>query len=202
MPLVRLPTLAPDTDAAPPGGDLEALRSGDANRRREAARSLGRDPASVAALAAALDGEAEPAVRQAIFSALARIGTEEAAAAASLYLRSEQASLRGGAVEALRSMADAALPILPDLLSDQDPDVRILVAEVARGLPPAQATELLCRSLEGEAHPNAVAAAVDVLTETGTRGALPTLERLAARFAADPFLPFAISVAKARIAAG
>jgi hypothetical protein len=50
-----------------------------------------------------------------------------------------------------------------------------------------------------EQHPNVCAAAVDVLTEVGTLEALPVLEKCAARFAATPFLPFAISAAIARI---
>jgi hypothetical protein len=53
--------------------------------------------------------------------------------------------------------------------------------------------------IEREKHPNVCAAAIDVLTEVGTPEALPTLERCAARFAATPFLPFAISVAMNRI---
>ena len=43
------------------------------------------------------------------------------------------------------------------------------------------------------------AAAIDVLTEVGTPEALPALEKCAVRFAATPFLPFAISMAITRI---
>jgi len=53
--------------------------------------------------------------------------------------------------------------------------------------------------IEREHHPNVCAAAIDVLTEVGTPEALSTLEKCAVRFAATPFLPFAISVAMSRI---
>ena len=48
-------------------------------------------------------------------------------------------------------------------------DVRILATELARNMPAADATRLLCGLLEKEQHPNVCAAAVDVLAEVGTR---------------------------------
>jgi hypothetical protein len=61
------------------------------------------------------------------------------------------------------------------------------------------ATRLLCRLLEHEQHPNVCAAAIDVLAEVGTRDAVPALQACAERFAGTPFLPFAVSIAIARI---
>ena len=54
-------------------------------------------------------------------------------------------------------------------LADGDPDVRILATELARNMPAADATHLLCGLLEHEQHPNVCAAAVEVLAEVGTR---------------------------------
>ena len=85
------------------------------------------------------------------------------------------------------------------LLRDADSDVRILAIELVRNMPAADATRLLCGLLEQEQHPNVCAAAIDVLAEVGTRDALPALEACAGRFAETPFLPFAISIAIARI---
>jgi HEAT repeat protein len=85
------------------------------------------------------------------------------------------------------------------LLRDNDTDVRILAIELVRGMPPADATRLLCNVLEQEGHPNVCASAVDALAELGTPEALPALRTCAQRFAETPFLPFAISVAIARI---
>jgi hypothetical protein len=58
---------------------------------------------------------------------------------------------------------------------------------------------LLCDLIEHEPHPNVCAAAIEVLAEVGTPQAIPVLEKCSARFAATPFLPFAISMAIARI---
>ena len=90
-------------------------------------------------------------------------------------------------------------PFMAALLRDGDSDVRILAVELLRGMPAAEATRLLCALLERERHPNVCAAAVDVLAEVGTREALPALQACARRFAETPFLPFAISIAIARI---
>ena len=45
--------------------------------------------------------------------------------------------------DGLRIMAAAALPLLPALLSDPDPDVRVLATEAALGLPGEAATQAL-----------------------------------------------------------
>ena len=47
-------------------------------------------------------------MREAIFTGLARIATAESAAAVVPYLRSDDASLRTGAIDALRAMPKAA----------------------------------------------------------------------------------------------
>jgi HEAT repeat protein len=116
------------------------------------------------------------------------------------YLRSQDAGLRAAAIEALQALPDAVAPFMPPLLNDSDSDVRLLATELARNMKASEATHLLCGLIEREQHPNVCAAAIDVLTEVGTPEAIPTLENCAVRFAATPFLPFAISVAIARIA--
>jgi HEAT repeat protein len=77
--------------------------------------------------------------------------------------------------------------------------VRLLATELARNMKASDATRLLCGLIENEPHPNVCAAAIEVLAEVGTAEALPALERCAVRFTATPFLPFAISMAIARI---
>ena len=81
----------------------------------------------------ALERESDPAVLEAIFSALEVI--PEAALPLTSLLRSDDAALRNDAVEALQAMPDAVRPLLPGLLADPDADVRILSVEVARCLP-------------------------------------------------------------------
>jgi HEAT repeat protein len=150
-------------------------------------------------LVAALPGETDARVREAILTGLARIATPESAAAVVPYLGSDDAGLRTGAIDALRAMPAACRPHLPRLLADPDADVRLLSCELTRDLPEGDANRLLCDLLESETEKNVCAAAVEVLAEIGRPEALPVLKTCAERFAGDPFLVFSIKVATDRI---
>ncbi len=176
-----------------------ALDSPDAESRWTAARALTGDVNAVPALATALGHEPVRRVREAIMIALMRIGNAASVEAVLPYLRSQDAGVRGDAIEILQGLPDAIAPFLPPLLKDSDSDVRLLATELARNMKASEATGLLCDLIEREQHPNVCAAAIEVLTEVGTPQALPALEKCAERFAGTPFLPFAISVAIARI---
>lgn len=180
---------------------LKNLASEDSEIRWDAARGLGGCAEAVSALAAALAAEQVPQVREAIATALLRVGDEASVAALLPHLRSPDAGLRAVAIEALQALPNATLPFLGRLLADEDSDVRILAMELLRSMPAADATRLICELLEDEQHPNVCGAAVDVLAEIGTREALPVLRSCAARFAGTPFLPFAVSAAITRISA-
>jgi len=174
---------------------VEELRHPDPERRWSAARRLGERPGAAAALAAALPGEADPRILEAIFTSLIRLGGDESASFLLPLLRSDDAALRGGAIEALQAMPAALATQIEGLLQDPDSDVRIFAVELTRKMPAEQATALLCRMLDGEEHPNVCAAAVDVLAEIGSAEAVPFLERCRARFDRDSFLAYAISQA-------
>ncbi|MDY6948325.1 MAG: HEAT repeat domain-containing protein, partial [Pseudomonadota bacterium] len=131
---------------------------------------------------------------------LARINSSESVAAILALLRSDEASLRTGALDTLRAMGGAIREHLPGLLADADSDVRVLSCEIARGLPGPEATHMLCDLLVREHDVNVCGAAIDVLAEIGEAPALPVLAQCAARFSATPFLVFAIKVATDRIA--
>ncbi len=196
MPLIRKPgPTAPATPAADPAD----LASPDPERRRAAAQALAGAPEGVAALAAALPGEDETSVRLAILDGLIAADDPVAGAAVARLLRSEDPGRRMAAVEALQAMPRATPPLMAQLVVDGDADVRVMAAEVARGLPTEEANALLFRMLAEERHPNVVGAALDVLAEVGTPAALPLLDALGARFAADPYLPFAIDATRSRI---
>jgi HEAT repeat protein len=134
-----------------------------------------------------------------MFTGLARIGTPESAELLLAMLRSDQSALRTGALDGLRMMGSAVRDVLPRLLSDADPDIRLLSCELARGLPAEEATTALCALLAGEQDVNVCAAAVDVLAEVGTPSARPALAQCAARFSQNAFLAFAVKVAIDRI---
>jgi HEAT repeat protein len=197
MPLIRKDTAEP---GAPRDGAADlaaALKSASADARWSAARGLAASPEGVQALSAALRVETDARVREAMFTSLARIGTPQSAAVAAPYLRSDDAEVRTGALDALRAMPQAARPELPALLEDHDADVRLLACEIVRGLP--DALGLLGVLLERETDVNVCAAAVDVVAEIGDATILPTLTRCAERFSGEPFLVFAIKIASDRI---
>src|SRR4029079_5942563 len=136
---------------------------------------------------------------EAMMTALIRIGNAASIEVLLPYLRSQDAGVRAAAIEALQALPDAIAPFMAPLLNDVDSDVRLLATALARNMEASEATRLLCELIEREQHPNVCAAAIDVLTEVGTPDALPALQKCAVRFAATPFLPFAISMAIARI---
>jgi HEAT repeat protein len=202
MPLIKKGANEP---APPPTPDAEhavaALRSGSAEERWIAARSLATLPGSVAALSQALRDEKDERVREAIFTSLAKINSAASVEAVLPYLRGDDANLRTGALDALKAMPGAVRARLESLLRDADADVRILACDLARDAPQEDAMRLLSRVLETDASVNVCAAAVDVLAEIGLPAALPSLERCAQRFPGHPFLGFAVKVASERIGA-
>jgi len=190
MPLVRKD---PTVQAAAESDAFRMLKSKDAEARWAAARSLGAHPGGVEALAAAIEGEPVARVREAIFTALARAGTPQAAAIVAPYIRSDDADLRTVAIDALKAMLEGTGSVLPQLLTDPDPDVRLLSCELARPLRSGQAAAQLCDLLDRETEANVCGAAVEVLAEIGDTSSVAALRRCGARFPEDPFLTFAIS---------
>jgi hypothetical protein len=199
VPLVR----KPGHTASPASGDagliLQALASPHSEERWAAARASTAELVGVdLALSQALRTEPDSRVREAMLSALARVGTPAAVEALLVMLRSDSAALRTGALDALRTAR--SLGTLPSqLLRDPDPDVRILSCELARSLPTTDASRLLCELLATEQSANVCAAAIDVLAEVGGSEALGTLADCAERFRETPFLLFAISAVRDRV---
>jgi HEAT repeat protein len=178
---------------------VSALADSDPDTRWNAARALGSRAEAVPELAAALSTEQVPRVRQALVTALMRIGDDASVCRASALSSLSDAAVRSSAIEALQGLPEAVGPFVAGLLQDGDSDVRILASELVRNLSAEKATRILCSLIEGEQHPNVCAAAIDVLAEVGTPAALPALHACAKRFSETPFLPFAISVAISRI---
>ncbi|WP_428660194.1 HEAT repeat domain-containing protein [Reyranella sp.] len=195
MPLIRRPSPPSEPSAATPA----SLTEGTSDQRWAAVRAAAAQPGSIALLAAALTQERDPRVLEAIFTGLARAGTAESATAVVPFIRSEDASLRAAALDALRAMPEASRPHVARLLADPDADVRLLSCELARGMPESEANRLLSDLLVRETEKNVAAAAVEVLAEIGRPEALPALTRCAERFADDSFLAFSIKVATDRI---
>lgn len=199
MPLVRKPSSPAEIPAPDVRKSSKLLAGGSDDERWDAARSATLLPDALAVLTDALARERVPRVREAIFTALAKIGSSESAALALPYLRSDDASQRTAALDALRAMPAAAAEHLPRLLEDPEADVRLLACEIARWLPADHASRMLGELIERELNTNVCAAAVEVLAEAGNAASLPVLAQCAARFPEDPFLIFAVKVARDRI---
>lgn len=201
MPLVRKPSS--ETPIAQPdrASLATSLLGGSDDERWAAARSAYEIDDGVSLLGRALESERVPRIREAIFTALAKIGTPEAAAVVLPLLRSDEAAQRTAALDALQAMPSAAAGHLTLLLEDADPDVRLLACEIARRLPVDESAEVLVALIDREENANVCAAAIEVLAETGGLQSLPALARCGARFPDDPFLAFAVKAAIDRIGA-
>jgi HEAT repeat protein len=182
-------------------GLLAQLRGGDAEQRRWAARDLAAHPQAAATLGEQLLREPLPEVREAIFTTLAGLSSDASAAALLPLLRSEDAQLRNGAIEALAGMPQAVGPRIAGLLRDADPDVRIFTVNLLGELHHPQVTAWLLQVLAQESQVNVVAAAVEVLAEVGSPEHAPALRAARQRFADDDFIGFAIDMALERIEA-
>ena len=199
MPLVKFSSGGLDAKTETLTLRRDQLASNDVDERRRAARALSGDPQAASALAVRLACEAHPRVRDAIFGSLTDIGGAQVAELVASFIRSDDASLRGGAVEALKRLQNDAVDVLDALMNDPDTDVRILAIEVTRAWSSELAVPRLLRIFESEPHVNVCAAAVDVATELGTEELLGGLDRLRARFMDEPFLGFAVETACERI---
>jgi hypothetical protein len=199
MPLIRKPSTPVRTPPVDAAAAFAALEKGTDDERWAAARLVSELPGGIAALGRALSSEPDRRVREAILTSLARTGSGESVQALLPFLRSDEANLRSGALDALAAMKAAVGPYLPALLDDRDPDVRLLACELVRNLPAEGATHLLCKLLEAETEANVCAAAVEVLAEVGGPEALPALARCAERFRGTAFLEFSIRVTADRI---
>ena len=169
--------------------------------RRWAARDLAQFSEAAEALGQRLAVEAEPSVREVLFTSLATVGGPAAVEALLPLLRSEDPTLRNGAIEGLSHLPQEAGQRIDRLLRDPDADVRIFTVNLLGYLQHQQVGAWLVQVLEREADVNVVGAALEVITEIGQTDHLGALEAARRRFADDPFIGFAIDVARARIEA-
>jgi HEAT repeat protein len=180
-------------------GLLDQLRSGDVDQRRWAARDLARHPQATAALGAQLLRATEASVREALLTSLQAMPGDSAVSALLPLLRSEDAQLRNGAIEALAGMPLAVAPQVAALLQDSDADVRILTVNLLGDLRHAQVLTWLLQVLHDEPEVNVVAAAIEVLAEVGQPCHTGALRAARERFADDAFIAVAADMAIKRI---
>jgi HEAT repeat protein len=177
---------------------LEQLSDPNPTARRWAARDLvnygGAGP-----LLACLKIEPEVSVREVILTTLIRLAEPSAVAGLVDCLRSEDAALRNEAIEAMKELPDDVAPMMQHLLTDTDPDVRIFAVDILESLCHPEVEAWLINVIETDTHLNVCATAVNLLCEVGTEAAIEPLVRLNTRFAAEPYIQFAVDVAMKRI---
>jgi hypothetical protein len=199
MPLVR----GKSSETISKGIDLEnigtALKSSVEEERWAAARMAGDASGGLSVLRDALAIETSPRVREALFVSLAQMRTVDSAKVILDYIRSDDASLRTSAMDALHLMPEAVNALIPDLLKDKDVDVRILACDLIRDQPALNSRRLIYEVLSREVDANVCGAAVEALAEIGDPELLPALQSCAARFPDNSFLLFAIDTAKERL---
>ncbi|AWK89235.1 HEAT repeat domain-containing protein [Azospirillum thermophilum] len=178
---------------------VAGLADADPAVRRRAALALAGRADGAGALAGRLPQEDDPSVREVVLTALARLGTAEAAAALVPLLDSEDAGLRNAVAESLQQMpGEVAAPAVRPLLDSSDPDLRIFAALLVGRLPVAERFDWLTGVLQRDPDINVCLAVVEALLETGHPEVLPALEGLEARFPGDPFVTFSVASARRR----
>ena len=177
------------------------LRDGTAEQRRWAARDLAGQAGTMGLLGERLLAERDVRVREALLTSLTATPCEDAVTALLPLLRSEDAQLRNGAIEALASMPQVVGPRIDRLLDDGDADVRIFTVNLLGELRHKHVASWLLQVLEHDEVVNVVAAAIEVLAEVGGPEHVAGLRRAARRFAGDPFIGFATEIAVERIEA-
>ena len=198
---------APEQAAPQPGSDWDTVRmrlaDPDAATRRWAARDAAMMPEASALLAERLRVEGEPSVRKVILTSLTRIGDSTAVASLVQCLRCEDdARLRGDAIEAIKALPGAVSDIVPELLRDEDSDVRIQAISMLEVVQDPQVEAWLLEIIEHDPVLNVCAAALNLLNEIGTGAAFAALTRLQARYPDEPYIRFATDLAFRRISGG
>lgn len=190
-------------DMAPEAGRqlVDQLTSAQAQERRSAAIGLRGRPHSAPALVRALRCEAEPQVRSAILTTLSSMASVQVVAELVPLLRSDEASLRNGAMEVLATMPNEAAQHVAPLLSDPDPDVRLLTLQLLSEFAHPHVRDWLRKVLEFDDNLNVVASAVEVMAEVGQVQDIDLLQAVVDRFHGDVFIAFTVDVALSRMEA-
>jgi HEAT repeat protein len=203
MPFRKHQTATEGTSAIPEPRalpELLSLLSGPlAEQRQSAIRALVAYPAAALFLCRRLRIEEDAASREALTTTLMRIGGPDVIDGVVPLLRHENASVRQAVSEILAELPQDLFPHIETLLDTPDADMRIAVAATLRGADHAGSEAWALAILKDESDVNVVATALEILNEAGTSNALDMLATVAARFADEPSICFAVDVVRARI---
>ena len=192
---------ASQNSGEPTAFSIDDLLHHDPEIRRRAAQTV-RGADAVPALITALEAENKRVVRAAMFNALRDIGGAAVAGALTPLLGSEETDIRNGAVAVMKTLGSDVGDIMPGLLQQDDPDIRIMAIDILQDLGHPSAPDWLETVLKQDLHANVVGAAIDRMVEIGTTDHCDALRSAAERFADDPFISFATDQAIKAIEAG
>lgn len=181
------------------GSLVQQLADPDPAARRWAAKDMVECTGTSGPLVERLRLEEDASVREIILTTLTHRADRDAIDGLVECLRSEDASLRNEAIEAMKLLPAEVAPIMGHLLADADPDVRIFAVNILESLRHELVEEWLREVIERDPHVNVCATAVDLLGEVGTPDSRQALENLKARFPDEPYIRFAADVALKRI---
>ena len=116
-------------------------------------------------------------IQEAVDSSLRKIGGRETVGAVIPLLRSDEASVRNLAMDILREVGNQDMPSLIDLTLDDDPDIRIFVADILGSTGSLLAVQPLCEALLGDPEVNVRYQAAVSLGELGMEDAIPCLNQ-------------------------
>ncbi|WP_272700749.1 HEAT repeat domain-containing protein [Desulfovibrio sp. Fe33] len=116
-------------------------------------------------------------IQEAVDSSLRKIGGRETVEAVIPLLRSDEASVRNLAMDILREVGNQDMPSLIDLTMDDDPDIRIFVADILGSTGSLLAVQPLCEALLGDPEVNVRYQAAVSLGELGMEDAIHCLNQ-------------------------
>ncbi|MGB1092390.1 MAG: HEAT repeat domain-containing protein, partial [Oceanobacter sp.] len=144
-------------------------------KRRQAAQDIIKCDGASELLLTQLKQETSSSVRQVILTSLTHIGDQIAVQGLANCLRLEDAALRNEAIEAMKQLPDQVAQVVPELLRDEDPDVRIFTVNILESLCHQDVEDWLIEVLEQDDHLNVINTAIDLLGEVGTEAAVEAL---------------------------
>ena len=183
---------------------VSGLDTAEPASRRAAVRKIAGLPKAYILLTKRLRSEEDPFVRKAILATLACLTDPEeiGGLVECLFvecLSSEDPALRNGALEVLQCLSVKIEHLLPRMLSNPCPDLRIFAVNFIAALDAAVGESWLIEVIRQDDDVNVCAAAVDLLCEVGSSEAMIPLVHVKARFSEEPYLQFAADTALRRI---
>lgn len=178
---------------------LTLLESQNEDERRLAARSLSKYPVATPALLNALAREKSVRVNVTILVSLQCIGGHRVLEGLLPYLRSDNGILKNGVIEILQGMPKGISMYVHKLISDPEPDVRILALDILQTIEHPDTSKWLHKVIVQDNHVNVVATAIDRLSELGNAKYKPIIEGAKKRFPKEAYIDFVVNLAIKRL---